>query len=476
MAVTLQITDGTTTVNLTTAVGHQALEDYLPTFAMPTGDGTIPAYVTESISVIIHIIDGDNFASTMQDFHALQLVAAQFFADETYITPVWFHRALVDESGIERYLVRSMQFTPSGGFGGPVDAVPALTDGRLGVLTIEHHPYAERTTAVVAVVPGQNLSVLGGGATFNYADVVGDVPARPYYFKLYNGNVGLAGEKVWMGFRSDAKCGSGDASDYIALWELEDATPGLNGTASPDATASPGGGGNTYMEVDPTDTTWENGFHISTGTVKGDTDVSMFNGTFLVLMRAKVDTATCQVKLKHRLTAADSPAKIGPVVDVSATVWTIYNLGLVTFPTANRRAFPIALKDATHDRAETLELWCRDKPGALGAVIDCDCFVLIPVDEYFTYVHFTSIITGVTQCWIAVAPDDEAAGSTLAITGDDWWYEPNPVQIIGAGMPVGDGRMFLCIAEADDAAPAFDDDIDVDLAWYPRWISYRGAE
>ena len=475
MPVTLQITDGTTTVNLTTAAGHQALEDYLPTFAMPTGDGTIPPYVTESIPVIIHITSGDNFASTMQDFHALQLVAVQFFADETYITPVWFHRALVDESGIERYLVRSMQFTSSSGFGGPIDSAPCLTDGRLGVLTIEHHPYAERPSAVSAST-GTNLSVLGGGAAFNYTDVVGDVPARPYYMRLYGGSIGIEFEKAWFGFRSDAKCGSGDASDVITLWELEDASPGANGTASPDGTASPGGGGNTYMEVDPTDTTWEIGFNISTYTANGDTaDVSAFNGTWLVLMRAQVDTAICQVKLKHRQTAADSPAKTGPVVDIAATTWTIYNLGLVTFPTRNRRALPIALKDATHDRADTLELWCRDKPGDTGAVIDCDCFVLIPVDEYFVYNHFTGIDSNL-ESWMAVAPDDEPAGGTLITVGASGWYEPNPVQIIGAGIPVGDGRMFICVAEADDAAPAYDDDLDVDLSWFPRWISYRGAE
>ena len=473
MPVTLQITDGTTTVDFTTTSGHQLEDGYLPTFAMPAGDGTIPPYITEAIPCHVNITSGNNLASSDQAFHALQLVAVQFTADETYITPVWFHRQLADESGAVRFLVRSMHFTPNANFGGPIDTSPCLTDGRQGVLTIDHHPYGERTTAVSAST-GTNLSVLGGGAAYNYTDVVGDVPARPYYIRLYGGSIGIEFEKVWMGFRSDAKIGSGDASDYIALWELEDATPGANGTASPDGTASPGGG-NTYMEVDPTDTTWESGFNIDTNTVKGDTDVSMFNGTFLVLMRAKVDTATCQVKLKHRQTAADSPAKTGSVIDVVATAWTIYNLGLVTFPTANRRAFPIALKNATHDRAETLELWCRDKPGDTGAVIDCDCFVLIPVDEYFVYNHFTGI-ESTLESWMAVAPDDEAAGSTLATTGDDWWYEPNPTQIIGAGMPVGDGRMFICVAKADDAAPAYDDDIDVDLSWYPRWISYRGAE
>lgn len=474
MAVTLQVTDGTTTVDFTTEAGHQLMDSYLPTFAVPAGDGTIPPYITEAIPCYINITSGNNFASTMQAFHALQLVAIQFAEDETYITPVWFHRQLVDESGAIRFLVRSMHFTPSGDFGGPLDDAPILTDGRTGVLTIEHHPYGERSTAESANT-GTNLSVLGGGAAFNYTDVVGDVPARPYYIRLYGGSIGIEFEKVWIGFRSDAKCGSGDASDVVSLWEWEDGTLSSNSAFANDGTASPGGGGNNYCQITP-GAAWVDNVYIDTYEANGDnTDVSAFNGTWLVLMRAKVNAGTTQVKLKHRQTASDSPAKIGPVIDIAATSWTMYNLGLVTFPSANRRAFPIALKDATHDRAETLELWSRDKPDDASTTLDCDCLVLIPVDEYFLYNHFTSIESAL-ESWMAVAPDDEATGSTLATTGDDWWYESNPVQIIGAGMPVGDGRMFICVAMADDAAPAHDDDIDVQLSWIMRWISYRGAE
>ena len=470
MAVTLQVTDGTTTIDFTSTAGPQLLENALPTFAIPTGDGTEPAYIIESLPVLIHITSGNNLAATMQDFHALQVAAAEYHADVTYETPVWFHRKLTDETGAVRYLVRSMQFTPNDDFGGPLDAAPILTDGRTGMLTIEHHPYGERTSAV-AVSTGTNLSVLGGN--YAYTTVVGDVPARLYYARLYGGD-SVTFEKAWMGFRSASKC-TGTVANFEPLWELElGAVNNIIASTQNDATASPGGGGANYVQAIIGAETWTNIVAIEVDDVDGG-NPDAFNGAFLVLLRAKVDTGTEQVKLKHRLVESNGPAKFNQVVDISATSWTLYNLGIVTFPTRNRRAFPIALKDASHDRSDLLELWGRDKPGDTGATLDADCFVLIPVDEYFLYIHNTAI-DSVSESWMAIAPDGEAAGNTLGTTGSDYWYESSPTQAIGAGIPVGDGRMYICVAKASDAAPAYNDDIDVGLSWYPRWISYRGAE
>jgi len=477
MAVTLQITDGTTTVDFTTTTGHHLLADYLPSFAMPTGDGSIPPYVTEAIPCHIYVTSGNNLAATMQSFHALQLRAAQYFADDTYETPVWFHRKLDDESGAVRYLVRSMHFTPNGNFGGPLDNAPALTEGRQGVLTIEHHPYAERTSAT-SVTTGTNLSVLGGGAAFNYTDVVGDVPARPYYIRLYGGSVGISFTKVWIGFRSDAKITSGDASDFVALWEVELGSNLNNAALAADATASPGGGNTKITASLPdADTTWRTNFDIDVDRIATDAGVSAdaFNGAFVVLCRAKVPAGTAQVKLQHQLVDADGPSRFGPVVEMTGTSWTIYNMGLVTMPTRNRRAFPIALKNASHDRSDKIVLWSRRKAAATATTLDIDCFVLIPVDEYFVYVHYCGI-DSTKETWIGIEPDDKPSAGTIGTVGADYWYTASPREVIGPGIPVGDGRMFICVAMDDDVAPAYNDDLDVGLSWYPRWISYRGTE
>jgi hypothetical protein len=264
-------------------------------------------------------------------------------------------------------------------------------------------------------------------------------------------------------------------ANFVSLWELElGVVNGAVASLQNDATASPGGAGSNYVQATVNSTTWTNIVEIEVDDVDAGNPAA-FNGSFLVLMRAKVDTATKQVKIKHRLVESDGPSKFNQVVDVAATSWTIYNLGIVTFPTRNRRIFPTGLKDATHDRSDALVLWGRDKPGDLGATLDADCFVLIPVDEYFLYVHNTAV-DSVSESWMGVAPDEESAGYTLGTSGSDYWYEASPTQAIGPGIPVGAGRMYICTALASDAAPVYNDDIDVDLTWYPRWISYRGAE
>ena len=177
MAVTLQITDGTTTVNLANAAGPELESEYLPTFAVPAGDGTIPPDVIEAVPVLVRITSDDNLATTLQDIAGLTRAAAEYSANN-HQTPVWFHRKLTAESNAVRYLVRSMSFVPNARFGGFFDEGPAITDGRLGVLTITHHPYGERTSALAASGTN-NVSVIGGAA--DYTDVVGDVPARMYY-------------------------------------------------------------------------------------------------------------------------------------------------------------------------------------------------------------------------------------------------------------------------------------------------------
>ena len=63
MAVTLQVTDGTTTVNLANTTGAELAAQYLPVFTEPTGDGTIPPDVTEALPVYVNISSDDNLAS-----------------------------------------------------------------------------------------------------------------------------------------------------------------------------------------------------------------------------------------------------------------------------------------------------------------------------------------------------------------------------------------------------------------------------
>jgi len=91
------------------------------------------------------------------------------------------------------------------------------------------------------------------------------------------------------------------------------------------------------------------------------------------------------------------------------------------------------------------------------------------------YVHYCGI-DSTKETWIGIEPDDKPSAGTIGTTGADYWYTASPREVIGPGIPVGDGRMFVCVAMDDDVAPAYNDDLDVGLSWYPRWISYRGTE
>lgn len=475
MAVTLQITDGTTTVNLANATGPELESEYLPTFAVPTGDGTIPPDVIEAVPVLVRIgtapTTGDNVAATLQAIAALTRAAAEYSANN-HQTPVWFHRKLNTESSAIRFLVKRMSFVPNARFGGLFDEGPALTDGRLGVLTITHHPYGESVTTA-ATAGTDNVSVIGG--LIDYTNVVGDVPARMYYTHIDDLAVARVYRQFWMGFRSDNRAG-GDAANVASLWECEDGTPNIDTALAPDATASPGGGGNTKLRCDFNPTViWAERFSI----LMSDVTANYANqvGAFVVLLRAMVNSGVAQVYLRSG-TNTDVVYQQGPVVDIADTAWNIYNLGTVEFPIRDLHAAPTALFAATYDQRDGIALWARVKPGeATPSQFDMDCLILIPADEYFIHVQSAEVAAASDRELYALSSPEDVA-SSLTIDGVSGHIDlVNPISIIGAGIPVGDGRLFICVANDNEGtAPGFGDTVDVEISTYPRWVYFRGAE
>jgi hypothetical protein len=471
MATTFQLTDGTVTVNLSTDADLKMSRNYLPAYTSPIGDGTIPGDITESIPVYIYVTtDIDDLADALQDVALLGRYAAEYMAG-SHQTPVWLQRKANDETNAMQTLVKSVQFTPDARFGSPYDHPPAACAGRTGVLTVTHHPYNERTSAVAASGT-DDVDVLGGAA--NYTDVVGDVPARLYYLHVDDLAVARIYRQFWMGFRSDARAG-GDAANVASVWECEDGTANIDTALGPDATASPGGGGNTLMTCDfsPT-TTWAERVAI----LMSDVTINYANqvGSYVVLLRAQVDAGVAQVYLRSG-NGTNIAYRQGPVVDVADTAWTLYNLGVVEFPTRSLHAVPTALLAATYDQRDQLALWARVKPGeAVPSQFDMDCLVLIPCDEYFIHVQSAEVAATDDELYVCVAPEDVPEALTIDGTSN-WIQNANPISTIGAGVPVGDGRLFICVANDNDGtAPAFDDDVDVEISTFPRWVHFRGDE
>lgn len=475
MPTTLQLTDGTLTVDMVTNADVKLSANYLPVFSTPAGDGTIPGEITESLPVYIYVADDDDLSDTLQDVARLGRYAAEYRA-KNHQTPVWFYRQMQDESNAVRTLVQSVSFTPDARFAGLFDRAPCITEGRTGVLTITHHPYNEAVSAVAA--SGSNgVSVIGG--TVNYTDVVGDVNARLYYLNIDNIATARVYRRVWAGFRSDRRAG-GDAGNVASLWELELGAPGSSSGVTTDPTASPGGAGNTKVNCNfsgGADAGWANRLSILMSDVTANYGNQV--GAFVVLLRAQVDTGAAQVKIQQYNNNA-AVYREGPTVDVDATGWTLYNLGTCEFPGRDLHATPTALFAATYDQRDGFEIWARVKPGAAVPSLDMDCLILIPADEYLIQVQSAEASGAASnqgdKIYVMIAPEDTARAMNIDAVSS-YFNIHCPVSVIGAGIPAGDGRLFIAIAN-DNAgtAPTFSDTVDVELSTYPRWVHFRGND
>jgi len=472
MPTTFQITDGTLTVDLTTNVDWKLSANYLQVFAEPTGDGTIPPDITESIPVDIATVDDDDFASSLQDLAQLARRAAEYTAGN-HQDPVWWYTQMQDETNSTRTLVKSLRFTADARRGGAYDRPPCMEPGRRsGVITLTHHPYHERTSAVAASGTA-NVSVLGGAV--NYTDVAGDVSARLYYLRFY-GVPNQQFRQFWAGFRSDRRA-EGDAGNVVTLWECEDGTNGTDTAPAADAAASPGAG-NTIQQCDFTTTvTWARRVYIYMSDVTANYEEQ--TGAYVVLLRAQVDGNSADVRL-HVQSASSVVYQQNQPVSVADTNYTFYNLGTVEWPFRNLHSSPLGAPFAdSYDSHSSLEIWARVTPGSAGVpTLDMDCLVLIPCDEYFLHVKHADLAgAGNTyELYIQAAPEDTHGALTIDAT-NSWIRTGSPTSVIGAGVPEGDGRMFYCVTIDDDGtAPTFNSDMDIQVSYFPRYVHFRGND
>jgi hypothetical protein len=200
-------------------------------------------------------------------------------------------------------------------------------------------------------------------------------------------------------------------------------------------------------------------------------------GAFVVLLRAQVSNASNPAQVKLRQISNNLAVyREGPVVEVDATSWTIYNLGTCEFPGRDLHAVPTALFAASYDQRDGFQIYGRQSPNAGGApVLDLDCLILIPADEYLIQVQSAEATTD-DKIYVSVSPEDSAAAYNVDNVSS-WFNIHCPVSIMGSGIPEGDGRLFVCIANDNDGtAPAFGDTVDVELSYYPRYVHFRGAD
>ena len=149
MAVTFSLTStGLTTIDFTSATDFVFQDDYyVPVVITPTGDGSIPPYVTETLPVMVNATTDNDLALTMQELAALQKRAAEYWVDQQQAIPVLLNCKLDAETTGRQALVKAIHFEWKPSIHAMYRECSIPPGWALGTVLIERHPYWERTTA-----------------------------------------------------------------------------------------------------------------------------------------------------------------------------------------------------------------------------------------------------------------------------------------------------------------------------------------
>ena len=429
--------------------------------------GEVPEPVEETLTLLADCSSQDDLATKLQALDAMRRYADEYVHDRVQEHPVWWHAKMYSETGERRALVRKIETE----INCPLVTRADWVENNRAVVRarVTREGLWERTAATTEVT-GSGISVLGGVFDYTASDVVGDVPARIYQLNLTTSVTSLRLDHVWIGFRSANKRGT--LTNFEPLWELEDGGAVTDTALAADETASPGGEGNTKMVTSfTTDSGWRERVTIETGDVTSHHDDN--RGMFLVLLRAKVDSGTtAEVQLRVGYSAMDDDDYVEKAkVEISATSWTEYEMAVLTIPLRDIRATRVL--DSEYDNKVDIQIWARRTAGSDS--LHLDCLNLIPVDEYYIFASATKLIYepgDATYFYFGVAADGRSYG--VSKSGRDI-VALAQIETGGAGVPVGDGRLYV-VAARENKVNDISDTYDVGIQFYPRWLTLRGAE
>jgi len=452
---------GTTDVDMDFDAGAWHTVSWVPKATVDGED------VEETPTVLIVTADDDLMAAQIQLLDDLMLRVTRYRENPSYEVPVWLHAKRNDETGERRAIVKRLSYTP---LNAEFDC-EAMQHQASYQLNITRGGWWE-TTTTPGVAATTNLNVLGGA--FDYtaapaADITGDggrlgllalttsLAARTYYYG-------------WFGFRSSALHGT--LANFVPRWELELSTLTDDTAVAADATASPGGAGNTKATCTfATEAGWAARCTMYLTAAVGGANYADNFGTFVVLLRAKITAGTADVRL-YQMYKLDPMARvIGPIVEVATDEWVMYNLGVAQIPMRDLRGIGTAVIAATRDMNYALRVSARQTSGA--GSLDMDCLVLVPADEYFLYAENMGGGTG-DIAYITESPLGDLVSVALD-TGTNEIEALGNVAANGDTVPPGDGRMYGVVARLSKET-SITDDWDPSLQVYSRWRSLRGNE
>jgi len=488
MAVTFSLTStGLTTIDFTSATNFTLIDtQYTPIVVTPTGDGSIPPYVTEIVPVMIREPSADYLANQMHYLADLQKRAAEYWVDQQQAVPVWLNCKLDGETTGRQALVKAIHFEWLPRIH-PIYRECAIgPDWLVATVLIERHPYWERTAT--RTFPNATPAAAASVA-YDYtatADIVGDVPARVNAFGLRCGTAAITMDRFWLGIRSVGKHGATAISGFVPVWEAEDGTNADaevadDGGGTEPNTASPGGGSGDYITVTPVGggTDWDDGdFH---GVAHIDaTDVGYTAGLdelgrFLWLMRAKVSAGEWQVRLRMGYFTAKN--FYDPVL-VDGTSWDYYEVANAAVPGRNMQALDIAHVTADAELLTAIFIEAKRTSGA--GTLSIDCFCSIPIDEGFLKI-WGGTLTNTTDMVFGQGPN-EADQTIWGTAASGFTYDVVAFENENFRLPPGDGRIYCVYARVGSSV--FTDQLEfgesaasnATPAYTERWTGLRGAE
>lgn len=391
-----------------------------------------------------------------------------WYDDATERYGIWLRAQMPDETGARQVLVTDMRCRPTVSFySPPVAPGNFLREGY--DLALERMPYWEAISHTTFDTGSVNCT--GGQTTYVTHDppgeIYGNIPARiaSLSFKGRSGGGGPLYE-FWLGFRTDR---FGARANFAPVWECKD------GSLKNSTTSVFDDDGTVYGDY-KAECTFGSAVMLPRTTIAVEDVTSNYadqRGSFVVLLRAKVDSGTtCRVRL---LDGFESIAAMGidaqwrtqSRVTIDSTSWLLHPLGTVDIPPTG----DCISSDSLSHAALCIE---AERTGGSGS-LHLNILIPIPQSEGALYAGGGAVQYSV--------PGDPRP-ITVRQYGDDrlaaWaYYQNTPVLTANVaphkyGLPVGTGDVVL--AGQRKTSHVLTDAVDVALQIYPRYRTLRGAE
>jgi len=413
--------------------------------------------VTEPFTLTVKGTSHDTLAAKLQGLEAKLKQIDEFLQATPEKYCVYLRDQATGETGARQALVTGWDIRPGHSYHSPNYLMEKYLLGLQCVAPWEATADIDKDFSAV--------SCHGGASAF--AAVEGSAPARIALTRV----IGASGytTEIWAGFRT-ARFGT--VANFVSPWQLEAAgSLGTDTAVATDATASPGGGGNTKLAC----TFATNAAMVQRARLLAS-DISAANyedqrGTFDLILRAKVDSGvTAVVRLDSGWLGGQT--QYGQNVTITSTAWKYYNVGRITWPPTGRiTSYWGGLY------AACVFLYAQRTAGSGSDALHLDCLVPIPVDEgSFHLSNFTAITdsfdgaivihpAGIVQALLLGTASAGIAGTSLPSAAG--------VTLENYRFPVGSAGNLIVAAQT--ASPALTDTVTVSMSYFKRYLSMRGA-